>query len=56
MSLLKQNTIKKKQRKNTQLKLEASNSKEFKFATILDSMVYAKETKNHSSGLYFLVL
>lgn len=47
---------KKGQVKETKLKHEAGNSKEYKVKAIWDSIVYAREIEDHVSELYYLVL
>ena len=58
MSLLEQDTTIKAQvdEKVKQIEFDTSNnSKEDKVEAIWDSMVYAKESKGHLPGLYYLV-
>ena len=57
MSLLKQNTTRKKQvdKKVTEIDFEAGNSKEYEVEAIWDSTVYANKAKCHLPGLYYLV-
>ena len=56
MSLLKQNTIKKKQL-NIAIKLDKGNSKEYKVEVIYNNKVYVKKLDNghHLPGFYYLV-
>ena len=42
-------------KKVTELDFETGNSKEYKVEAIRDSTVYARESKGHLSGLYYLV-
>ena len=58
MSLLKQNTIRKKQvdEKVNKLEFEAGNSKEYKVEAIWNSVVYANKAEDYLLGLYYLVL
>ena len=42
-------------KKVTELKFEAGNSREYKVEAIWDSAVYSKEVKNHLPDLYYLV-
>lgn len=60
MSLLKQDIIKKRQVNETASKLEFNNSRsdnkrQYKFKTISDNEVYARESDNYLSGLYYLL-
>ena len=58
MSLLEQDTIKKRQVSKKVLKLGISdkNSKEYKIKSIWDSAVYANQSESgHLPGLYYLV-
>lgn len=40
----------------TQQKFDADNKKEFKIEEIWDNVIYAKESKGHLLGLYYLIL
>ena len=55
--LLKQNTIRKNwvDKKISELDVSNKDSKEYKLEAIWDSTVYAKKSKSHLSGLYYLV-
>ena len=59
MSLLKQDTTKKKQINELflELKLEfdIDNNKKYKIKAIRDKIVYIKEAKGYLLGLYYLV-
>ena len=58
MSLLKQNTTKTRQiDKNNVTKLDAGGNKDgkYKVESIYNSAVYAKESADHLSRLYYLV-
>ena len=57
VSLLEQNTTKKKQVNDTQLDFEfdAGNKKEYEVDDIWDSTVYTKESAGQLPGLYYLV-
>ena len=56
--LLEQDTTRKERvdKKVTELDFEAGNNKEYKVEAIWDSAVYAKESKSHLPGLYYLVI
>ena len=56
VSLPEQNTTKKRQMNDMQLKFEAGDDKEYKVDSIWDSAVYAKQSAEQLSGLYYLVL
>ena len=57
VSLLEQDTTKKKRVNDIQLEFEAGNIKEYETDGIWDSAVYAKEsTIGQQPGLYYLVL
>lgn len=59
MSLLEHNIIKKKQinEKIFQLKFEVNDKgKKYKVKKMWDSVIYAKESKNHLPGLYYIIL
>ena len=57
VSLLEQDTTKKRQINDMQLEFEADNNKEYKVDSIWDSAVYAKKpTIGQLPGLYYLVL
>ena len=59
MSLLKQDIIKKRWMNElfseSEPEFDAGNNKEYKIEAIIDSAIYAKETKKHLLGLYYLV-
>ena len=59
MSLLEKDTTRKKQINELFLKpkleFDASNNKEYKVETIIDSTVYAKKAEKHLQSLYYLV-
>ena len=54
MSLLEQNTIKKK-REFLVPEFELGNAKEYEIEAIQDSVVYIKKANNDLPGLYYLV-
>ena len=54
--LLEQDTIKKGQVNDMQLKFKTGNNKEYKVNGIWDSVVYARESARQLPGLYYLVL
>ena len=56
ISLLEQNTTKKKQVNDRQLEFEDGNEKKYEINGIWDSVVYARESAGQLSGLYYLVL
>ena len=57
MSLLKQNSTRKKQADKNVTELEvAGNSKEPKVEAIWDSAVYGNKAKSHLPSLYYLVV
>lgn len=58
MSLLKKNTIRKKQVEVNLilLKFEAGNSNKYKVEAIQDSAVYVRKSESYLPGLYYLVL
>lgn len=57
MSLLERDTTKKEQvnKKVTELKFKAGKSKEYKVKAIYNNGVYAKKTKVHLPGVYYLI-
>ena len=55
VSLLEQDTTKKRQVNDMQLKFKAGDNKEYKVDSIWDSAVYAKESAGQLLGLYYLV-
>ena len=59
MSLLEQDSTRKGRMNELfpkpELKLDASNNKEYKVEAIIDSAIYVKEAKRHLLSLYYLV-
>ena len=55
MSLLEQDTTRKKWVDKNVIKFEACNSKEYKIEVIWDSTVYANKTKGHLLSLYYFI-
>ena len=59
MSLLEQDTTRKEQMNELfpepELEFHAGDNKKYKVEAIIDSIVYAKKTKGHLPGLYYLV-
>ena len=55
ISLLEQNTTKKRQMNDKQLEFEASDDTKYEVDGIWDSAVYAKESASQLPGLYYLV-
>ena len=59
MSLLEQNTIKKKQINELfpepELEFDISNNKKYKIETIKNSIIYIKKTERYLPNLYYLV-
>ena len=55
VSLLEQNTTKKRRMNKFPAKFEMGKDKKYKVKAIRDSAVYAKETDRYLPGLYYLV-
>ena len=55
MSLLKQDTIKKKPKNKNTTELDVNNSKKYKVKAISNSAIYAKELANYLPRLYYLI-
>ena len=59
MSLLEQDTTRKRRMNELfpepEPEFDVSNNKEYEVEAIIDSVVYAKEAKEHLLGLYYLV-